>query len=186
MVWYGLVGMAWHMVRPGRHNMVQGMVWWGTARYMAQPGNAWQVYVMAWRAWYTVWHCGHGMECYMVRSGRYTMVYGMAWRASHGIWHGLTGIALYMVRPGRHGGHRMVYGMAWRGLSWYVAGRVLYAFRHCHGLQSHSHMERPMSGWGLRYRTCSQVEGLLHACSNHMYSSCSLWTGIVDREIVNL
>ena len=36
------------------------------------------------------------------------------------------------------------------------------------------------------YRTCSHVDGLLHACSVHTYSSCSLRAGIVDKEIVNL
>ena len=30
------------------------------------------------------------------------------------------------------------------------------------------------------YRTRSQVEGPLHACSVHMYISCSLWAGIVN------
>ena len=32
------------------------------------------------------------------------------------------------------------------------------------------------------YQTRSQVEGLLNACFVHTYSSCSLWTGIVDKR----
>ena len=84
-----------------------------------------------------------------------------------------------MVWPGE-----VCHGM-WKGI-------VLHALRHCHGLQSRSHvhvaMDWPKSVGGPvhMYGTRSQVEGLLHACSVLTYSFCSLWTGIVDREIVNL
>ena len=84
-----------------------------------------------------------------------------------------------MIWPGE-----VCHGM-WNGI-------VLYALRHCHRLQSRSHvhvaMEWPKSvGDPVHtYRTHSQVEGFLHACSVHTYSACSLWAGIVDREIVNV
>ena len=57
----------------------------------------------------------------------------------------------------------MVYGMAWRT----------------------SHVKWPMSAGGPvhTYQTPSQVEGLLHACSVHTYSSCSFLAGIVNRFI---
>ena len=32
------------------------------------------------------------------------------------------------------------------------------------------------------YRTRSQVEGILHACSGHTYTSCSFWAGIEDKR----
>ena len=55
-------------------------------------------------------------------------------------------------------------------------------------IYSRSHVAWPMSVGGHvhTYRTRSQVEGLFHVCSIHMYSSCSLWPGIVNREILNL
>ena len=56
-----------------------GMAW--RARHSIWPD-------LACMAWYTVWHCGHGM------------VYGKAWRTSH----------LVYIWPDRHG---MLYVMVW-------------------------------------------------------------------------
>ena len=61
----------------------------------------------------------------------------------------------------------MVYGMAWRGMSWYVENIEITCFKAL--------------PWAR-----SQVEGLLQACTVVTYSSCSLWAGIVNRELVNL
>ena len=82
----------------------------------------------------------------------------------------------------------MVYGMAWRVLSWYVERHSITCFKaltwaivpFTHGVadvswRSCSHVPDP-----------SQVEGILHARSVYTCSSCSLWTGIVNRETVNL
>ena len=138
-----------------------------------------------------VWPCGHGM------------VYGMACRAWHGIWYGL---ARYCMVYDIAGGHDMVYGMAWRVMAWYIVwpGRhgMVYdkAWRgmagymqmlmwiYCLGLWSRSHVEKPMSVGGPvhTYRTHSQVKWPLYACSDHMYSSCSLWAVTVHWEIVNI
>ena len=110
------------------------------------------------------------------------MVHDMAWWVRHDKWYGLVAMTWYMLWPD---GHHMVYGIPieevchgmWKNIE-------LHALRHCHGLQ----LEWPMSTGGPvhTYRTRSQVEGILHACSVHTYSSCSLWAGIVNREIVNL
>ena len=59
---------------------------------------------------------------------------------------------------------------------------------YCLGLLSRSHVEKPMSVGGPvhTYRTRSQVEWPLHACSVHMYNSCLLWAVTVNREVVNI
>ena len=142
---------------------------------------------MAWRAWHSIWYGLVGEIWCMVWPGAHGMIYGMAWRSWHGICQGLAGVTWYMVRPG---GHRMVYGMDWRGMSWYVERHSITCFKALPWAVPRSHvaMEWPMAVGGPvhRYRTRSKVESLLRACSVHTYSSCSLWTGIVDREIVNL
>ena len=56
----------------------------------------------------------------------------------------------------------MAYGMTWRAMAWYMVWP--------------GKLEGPV----LTYRTRSQVEGQLHACSVHMYSSCSLWAVTVN------
>ena len=79
----------------------------------------------------------------------------------------------------------MVYDKAWRGMAWYVQ---MLMWIYCLGLWSRSHVEKPMSVTGPvhTYRTHSQVKWPLHACSDHMYSSCSLWAVTVHWGIVNI
>ena len=121
-------------------------------------------------AWYMIWpgRAWRGLWYYL---GRHGAIYGMAWRAWHGICYGLTGIwygladmAWYMVWAG---GHDMVYGMAWRVMAWLM----VLPGGQWHGIWY------GLASWGPvhTYRTRSQVEGPLHACSVHIYSSCSLW-----------
>ena len=57
-----------------------------------------------------------------------------------------------------------------------------FMFLHSLGLLYPSHGKKPMSFGGPvhTYRTRSQVEGPLHVCPVHMYSSCSLWAMTVD------
>ena len=127
---------------------------------------------MACRAWHGIWY-GLARYCMVYDiAGRHDMVYGMAWRV----------MAWYIVWPGRHG---RVYGKAWRGMAWYVQ---MLMWIYCLGLWSRSHVEKPMSVGGPvhTYRTHSQVKWLLHACSDHMYSSYSLWAVTVHWEIVNI
>ena len=75
-----------------------------------------------------------------------------------------------MIRPGE-----VWHGM-WKCLCEF---HVLW---HCHGLWSRSHVEKPLSVAGLvhTYRTRSQVERSLYACSVDMYNSCSLWAVTVN------
>ena len=98
------------------------------------------------------------------------MVYGMAWSGMAWYIVCLAGMVWYMIRPGE-----VWYGM-WKCLGEF---RVL---RHCLGLWSRSHVEKPMSvGDPVHaYRSRSQIEGPLLACSVHMHSSCSLWAVTVN------
>ena len=149
-------------------------------------------------AWHNIWYGLVGIAWYMVWPGGQRMVYGMACWAQHDIWYGLVTMAWYMLWPGWH---HMVYGMAWRtsqgicyglaryvmawrGMSWYVVRHSITCFKALSWAISRSHVEWSMSAGGSvhMYRTSSQVDGLLHACSVHTYSSCSLWAGIVDRD----
>ena len=144
---------------------------------LAWPGNAWHGiwYGLAGMAWYMAkpgfaWHdIRYGivdMAWYMVRPGLRAsyFIYGTTWRAGHGTWYDLEGMSWFIVWLGGHG---MVYSMAWRACRYMVrpSGHCIW--------------------YGLAH---SQVEGLLPACSVHMYmySSCSLWAAIVNRQIVNL
>ena len=138
------------------------------------------VYVMAWRDWHGIWYGLVGKEWCMVWPVGHGMIYGMAWRPWHGIRYGLAGILWYMVWPG---GRRMIYGMVWRGMSWYVERHSITCFKALPWAIVPFTVEWPMSAGGPvhTYRTRSQVEGLLHACFVHTYSSCSLWAGIVNR-----
>ena len=99
------------------------------------------------------------------------MVYGMAWWARNGVRYGLAAMAWLIVWPG---GHHMVYGEV---LSCYVERHSITCFKELSWATVPFKMEWPMSVGGPihTYLTCSQVEGLLHACSIHtdMYSSCT-------------
>ena len=194
------------MVWPGGHPMVYVLAWWGMAWYMLLSGGygmvwpvghdivyrmAWRgrhgtwygmVYGMAWRVWHSI---GYGLP---------DMAWHMVWPSEiwHGIWYRLVGMvygmtwrgmAWYIVWPGGHG---MVYVIK-SGEVWHIMWKCLCEFHvlwHCLGLWYRSHVEKLMSvGSPVHtYRTRSQVEGPLHACSVHMYSSCSL----VNWEIVNI
>ena len=71
---------------------------------------------------------------------------------------------------------------------WHGMWKCLCEFHvwwYCLGLWSRSHVEKPMSVGGPvdTYRTRSRVEGPSHACSVHMYSSCSLWAVKVNWEV---
>ena len=94
------------------------------------------------------------------------MAWFMVWPVDvwHGILYGLADMAWYLIRNGK------VWHGIWRCLC------EFHVLCHCLGLWSRSHMEKPMSFVGPvhTYRIRSQVEGPLHACSVHMYSSCSL------------
>ena len=57
-IWYGLAGMACHMVLPGE---AWDSSWCGLA--------GWHVYGMAWRAWHCLWYGLAGLAWYMVWSG---------------------------------------------------------------------------------------------------------------------
>ena len=106
------------------------------------------------------------------------MAWYMVWPGEvwHGIFYDLAGMAWYMIRSGK-----VWHGM-WKCLC------VFHILWHCLGLWSRSHLEKPMSAGGPvhTYKTRLQVEGPLHACSVHRYSSCSLWTVKVNLEIVNI
>ena len=151
-IWYGLV----------RYGAVYGMAFW-----------AWHGISLRGLAWYRIWPSGHGMAYGMALRymAWYMISHGMAWfmvwpgDVWHGILYGLAGMAWYMIRPGE----------VWHGM--WKCWCEFYVLWHCLGLCSRAHVEKPMSVGGPihRYRTHSQVEGLLHACSVHMYSSCSLW-----------
>ena len=139
------------MVWPCEHGMVYGMVWRGLAWYMiCLPGMAWH---MVWPSeiLHSIRYRLAGMTWYMVWPGE-------VWR---GILYGLAGMAWYMIR---------------RGEVWHGMWKCLYEFQvlwHCLGVWSCSRLEKPMSfGYPVHtYRSRSQVEGPLHACSVHMYSS---------------
>ena len=47
IVWWG---MAWYMVWPVGHDIVDRMAWRGMARYMISPGGHGMVYSMVWRS----------------------------------------------------------------------------------------------------------------------------------------
>ena len=80
----------------------------------------------------------------------------------------------------------MVYGMAWRGMSRYVERHSITCFKALPWTIVPFTRGVTISVGGLvQYRTCSQVEGILHVFSVHSYS-CSLWAGIVNRAILNL
>ena len=68
----------------------------------------------------------------------------------------------------------MVYGMVWRT-----------SHGVCYGLAKYA-MVCGKASMYIVYKGMTQVEGLLNVCFVHTYISCSLWAGIVDREIVNL
>ena len=70
----------------------------------------------------------------------------------------------------------MVNGMAWQPRHW-VLHSIWYGLAGMAWYMS-------VGGSVDTYRTRSQVEGLLLACSAHTYSSCSLWAGIVNRDTV--
>ena len=97
-IWYGLAGMAWYMLWPGR-------AWRGIWYYLGRHGI---VYGMAWWAWYGIcygltgiWYGLADMAWYMVLAGGHDIVYCMAWRVMvwlmvwpggqwHGLWYGLA------------------------------------------------------------------------------------------------
>ena len=162
MIWSGGPDMGYGMASRASH----GLVW---------PEEHRMVYGMAWPATHSIGRQG------MVLG----IVYGMAWRSWHGVCYGITGITWYMVWPS---GHRMVYGMAWRGMSWYVARHSITCFKAL------SWVIVPFTrGVGaVSWRSCTYVpdpftsRGPFTCMFRHTCSSCSLWAGIVNREIVNL
>ena len=111
-----------------------------------------------------VWH---GIEY-----GLPGMTWYMVWPAEvwHGILYDLAGMALYMIRSGE----------LWNGMWKCVC--EFHVLWHCLGLWCRSHVEKSMSVGGPvhTYRTRLQVEGPLHACTVHMYSSCSHWAVTVN------
>ena len=139
-------------------------IWYGLAGMALYIHFHGMVYGMAWEGMRGIWY-------YL---GRHGMVYGVAWRAWHdicygltGIWYGLEDMAWYMVWPG---GHDMVYGMAWRVMAWLM----VWPGGQWHGI------------WlEILFTRTGQLEGPLHACSVHMYTSGSLCAVTVNWEIVN-
>ena len=104
----------------------------------------------------------------MVGPSGYGMVYA----------EGLAGITCYMVWPG---GHHMVYGMACCGMSLYVEMHSITCF------MALTWAIVPLT-CGVSWMVCSHVPEPFtsgHACSVHTFSSCSLWSGIVNKKIVN-
>ena len=86
------------------------------------------------------------------------MVYGMAWRTSDGTWYGL---AMYVMVGGK-------------------ANDIGYSPVHTWSGRCQLEVLFTVTGPVYKYR------GILHSCSVHTYSSCSLLAGIVNIEIVNL
>ena len=85
----------------------------------------------------------------------------------------------------------MVYGMAWQGMTWYVERHSITCFKAL----SWAIVPFTRGVADVSWRSCSHVLDpftsrghftRVHACSVQTYSSCSLWEGIVNREIVNL
>ena len=165
-IWYGLAGIIW--LWPGRQGMGLGIV------------NS-----LAWRAWHGIWYglAGKnwcmvwpvGTAWYMVWSVVHDIVYAMAWRAS--LWYGLADIAWYMF-----------FFAGEVRMSWYVEKHSITCFKAL----PWAIVPFTRGVADVSWRSCSHVpdpftsRGLLHACSVHTYSSCSLWTGIINREVVNL
>ena len=93
------------------------------------------------------------------------MTWSMVWPGElwYGILYGLAGMAWYMIRPGE----------VWHGMCKCLCEFIALGY-----------------GPVLMWRSRCQLEVLftrpLHACSIHKYSSCSLWAGIVNWEIVNI
>ena len=129
-------------------------------------------------AWYMLWpgEAWHGVQYDLAMHG---MVYDMASWARHDIWYVLAAMVWYILWPG---GHHMVFGMAWRSMSWYVESYRITCIKAlpCAIIP----FTRGVAD--VNWRSCSHVpdafiEGLLHACSVHTYSSCSVWEGIVNQ-----
>ena len=78
------------------------------------------------------------------------------------------------------------HGKVWHGMWKYLCD--FHVLWHCLRQWSRSHVEKTMSVGGHVHtnRTRSQVEGPLHACSVHIYSSYSLWAVTVHWDIVNI